>query len=637
VKKVYFLYAALLITLISVLLVYKSHYSTINNEIDIKVKGQPNIGCLELFINNNYDKSYTKCDYKEYKINNLPDTISSIRLDLGDKKGSIFTIEKIIFKNKDKIYKEIKGTELTSWTSDQVIINKEGVAQITDTDPKIYGKVDVKFENKKSIPSFINFSYMIIVFFIIFLNIKNFKNLKLKKEEKDNLKINLVLITMFFLILLSSFPGHTNFDEFYMLTQYYNFNMDGLQPPLHTILWANLINISESAGLHRLLSVGSIMVLQLLVYLFALKKILESINNNFLKYLLLITLTILPISLVSLGHTGKDTQMLIAFFAAFTVLKLYEKKPNVLILVISLVLIFYGSFVRSNGIAGGIVLIFYWTHVALYNGGEYWNKNYKKIILTISISTILISCNINFTQKIIKNHCCDSMQIIMTPIYDLMGMSVRLNENLVPRSMYTDEYSIEDLKKYYNIYDLDWTGLKMGSYKLLPEILNHWAIEIEKHPKEYLQHRFDVLINFFGFYYGKPKYPYFLGFYINTKIAGSNDEISKIIKSYEDNRNYLEYQHIFYKYYSIGSSFLYRYIVYFLLAIFTYYIVLKKKIKIPISTNVIFASGFLYSAPYVILANSSHFRYILWSCFAFFIASILNIDLIYSNKNEKNN
>ena len=231
----------------------------------------------------------------------------------------------------------------------------------------------------------------------------------------------------------------------------------------------------------------------------------------------------------------------------------------------------------------------------------------------------------------------------MTPIYDLMGISYGINQNLFPSEYYSKkDYSLEDIKNNYNLYNVNWDGLIIPNMSMLNNTLILWLRAIYLHPLEYFNYRIQVLKNFYGFTLQPTGYEYMFGTYNDYKKIGGNEKIKLMVnENIEFSNNYLNYQKYFTRYLSkTNNIFLYKIWTYILILIIIL-LILKYILKENITDKytIFLYSGILFCIPFIILANSSHFRYVWWTAMALYFYIFIKLDLIVfrflGKKNEK--
>src|SRR5262249_29210803 len=144
-------------------------------------------------------------------------------------------------------------------------------------------------------------------------------------------------------------PGHTNFDEFYSLTELWSGKISDLHPPLQVEVWGALMDIGRTFGLGPVGQASVLLIVQAAVFWASAAIIASWLTSKWLARILLLVIAVSPVSLVYLGHLGKDSQLAIALLAAVTCMALAVKRRSVAMLALSLPLLFYGFTVRSNG------------------------------------------------------------------------------------------------------------------------------------------------------------------------------------------------------------------------------------------------------------------------------------------------
>ena len=579
------------------------------------------IDCMEVYFNNIYNKSWTDCkgENNKYYFKNIPDDVKNIRIDFGGSPNISFKVKEITFLS-FKSKKSIDISSLAAWNKDQLTLN--GDEYITDgNDSKILG--DFRFESGNDKKDLAIFLLPILLLIAVFIYQSYQYGITYKLSEE------LLIILGFFLGIISSFPGHTNFDELYTLGEYFRGEVSDMHPPMQMLLSAHTIEIGLKFGLIPIISVAIILFIQLLIYWWSIKTLSTFIQNQFLRIVFLAILALSPIGLVYSAHIGKDSQMAIALLFSFTLILLANSKNKIKLLFIAIVPIFYAYTIRANGPAAVIPILFFWS-ISIVK-----ILNFKKNIIlkaTGGFFLILLLINIlnySILRTNVKIHCCGGIQLIMTPVYDLMGVSKIIQKNLIPNYLYIDKYDLSDINKNFDSTCINWDGLKQADYSKLIPILQLWLDMIKDYPTEFIVHRFNTLKYFFGMQFSPPAFPYMSGFYNNIEKTGKSKVTNELVAEYNLIAPYLILKDILESYFGATAKFpFYRYWVYLLLNLVVFLYISKIKLKVHFPINILTFSALLYTLPYLILANSAQFRYIYWPVIAFYIVFFINLDQI---------
>ena len=614
----------LLLALLSVN-TYKYLQEEKNTQLNLSISQEKNdILCIELYINNNYNKPILNCNgiNGDYTFKNLPKLIKNLRIDFGDKPNATFVVKNLTIGTKEKA-REI--TNLKDWGSDQITMTN-GKYITTGNDSKIFGAINYGAEStiwNEEYILYIPISLIIIVcLYIIY-----------KSEKKYEISLEFIVITGYILGLVSAFPGHTNFDELYTLGEYYRGEVSDMHPPMQMLMSAKIIEFGKLLGFTPLYSISIILIIQLGIYWWSLKEIAIFIKNKYLRFIFLSILCISPISIVYASHIGKDSQMAIALLFSIVLIIKSSSENRFLYLILAIFPIFYAYTIRANAPAAVIPVIVYWSAVLIKS-----KLNFKKYIPNAAIPTIIFLLLINIfgyliNREVIKIKCCSGIQLIMTPVYDLMGVSKAVKINLVPSFLYISNYDLADINANFDSTYINWNGLKQANYDQIIPVLEQWYEMVKKYPNEFVDHRINTLKYFFGLQGGRPAFPYMSGFYDNIEKTGKSNITFELVNGYENIKSYLYLKEVFSDYFaSSADSIFYRYWIYILLNIIIYILMISKGIRLSILAKILAFSSILYVLPYFFLANSAQFRYVYWPALACYILIFINLDKLIIKK-----
>jgi hypothetical protein len=620
----------ILTVILALMLITTYKYIEENNlpQIIINITNEKNeVDCVELYVNNDYSKSFISCMPKNGKFyfKNLPTKITNLRIDFGSQANVVFRIDSILIETKKKSEEVLN---IKDWGLDQIII-KNDVYSTTGNDPKIFGAVNYGSEeniikNKKVIYIPIILILILLIYLIIISN------------EKYQLTQDFIIILGYAFGVISAFPGHTNFDELYTLGEYFRGEVSDMHPPIQMLLSANIIEFGKILGITPLYSISTILILQLAIYWWALQEIAKFIKNDTLRLVFLAVLCISPITLVYASHIGKDSQMAIGLLVSTALIMKSSKENRPYFLILAIFPLFYSYTIRANAPAAVLPLIIYWASVLFKS-----KINYKNFLKNILIPAFLLIIFINIVSHEINRHtikikCCSGIQLIMTPVYDLMGVSKEIRVNLVPSFLYINSYDLSDIDKNFDSTYINWNGLQQANYDQIIPVLKQWYLMVQEHPFEFVRHRISTLKYFFGLQQGNPAFPYMSGFYDNIEKTGKSSTTIELINGYKDIKPYLYIGEYFNKYFSITSNnIFYRFWIYILLNLLVYIYMVRKEFGMQPYTKALVYSSILYTLPYIILANSAQFRYVYWPALACYVMLFINLDNIISTRKEK--
>jgi hypothetical protein len=179
-----------------------------------------------------------------------------------------------------------------------------------------------------------------------------------------------------------------------------------------------------------------------------------------------------------------------------------------LALLAAVVVLFLAGLMRQNAVVSEAPL-FVWSAL-LWGGGRRTDKRHA---ITIAVAAILVAST--SALSVVTNRLLASTNFgraaAPTMYYDLMGMSVRANALLVPRSGTLPGYSLENVRSRYQDQYFDPTGVTLpASAAEMKALAAAWRDAVLTHPEDYLRHRGFVTRRLLGVS-GVPRLPYFYG------------------------------------------------------------------------------------------------------------------------------
>lgn len=306
---------------------------------------------------------------------------------------------------------------------------------------------------------------------------------------------------------LIDYPGNHTFDTDDQLHQAITGSFNDWHPPIMAYAWRVLILLTGQPS--------SLFLLQLICYWGAFGLISNALvrtgNKKIAVFVLLIGL--FPVFVYINGLIIKDSQMGASFLASFALIfwyRIQERRPPFAIGVVAVLLLIYGTLVRSNSVfALGPLLIYFFS--------TRYNFSYVKTILLtvpIALSGIFLSLSVNSTLPgVAKTQPIRSLQI-----FDLIGIA-RYSGDVTAISEILPLTAAE-ISRCYTAYWWDsvspWGTCPAFSAKFMntdyKKILSErdvypasqrltpmWISAIIHHPAAYAQHRirhFNAELNF---------------------------------------------------------------------------------------------------------------------------------------------
>lgn len=294
----------------------------------------------------------------------------------------------------------------------------------------------------------------------------------------------IVLVIMFLANLIALWPGQMTQDSHAQ----YKIALEGVyedaHPPMMSIVWKYLDKLHKGSGL--------LMFFHLAMLYSAAAIFIQCVPINYSWFYVILPI-IPPISFYS-SMIWKDigfaaSYLLLLALISFSII--HAKKPSGLQLIFMLIILFYGSTVKFQGI--------YTLPVALL-GICCCYTNFKfspKTFLYTTISYIIFMIAITLFHDYYVTNKRHFWQFVK--IYDIAGISMLSNTDLFPPFMHEyPPYSFDKVKKLFNyerVDDLIFFNnppLVQANNEIERElVLEYWKRAIYKHPWHYFKHRFN--------------------------------------------------------------------------------------------------------------------------------------------------
>ena len=440
-------------------------------------------------------------------------------------------------------------------------------------------------------------------------------------RNKAYFKNKVIYITCalgFIFTTFSYYPGLMTSDSDHQYLQASSFIFSDWHPPIMSLVWSALLKVVDGPlGLFVLFG---------LMYWGSFLSIASSIaiKSKFAAFVLLL-FAYSPIMLNYVGTIWKDVFVTVFFlFGLALILRSYTTQVplNLFQSFFILLIISIGSLARHNSILAGFVLsilcVIYTKSIPTVTV----RKIYKKVLIAVLAYVVVFGSaliTVNHIANPKKEYASSSLFV-----YDLVGISIRANEYLLPKS---DLYDVHNIADCYE--DRGWDKIYIACPNLLNEIRadgnwqflgRYWMEAIYRHPVQYLKHRYRHFTSFFrsaslkfiddktttqmskDFGFKSTSGFLFLQDYIHSSI---NNKITSLI-----------YTNGFWIMLSFATT-----IIYFLYMI----------IKFNQSRLVLFMisfSGFIYSSPLIMIGVAPDFRYVYWTITSSLICFSLSVSLI---------
>ncbi len=299
------------------------------------------------------------------------------------------------------------------------------------------------------------------------------------------------------IIGLSFFPGYLSFDSAYQYWMARTGQFDGVSPTLYMLLFSLSESIFKSSYGMFLLNVA-IYWTGWLIFSYVLKM------AGFKMIFLVILAGIWPPTFMLLGHVWTDTTLLAALTLASALLSLIvitRKRRYFLIMVILLVVA--GS-IRHNALLA-VLPLFWLAWRSTFQAADRSHAVPATLVFVLSVVALG-----QMLDRVLVKEARSVWPVIA--LWDLAGISVRVDKLLLPEFTYQSGLTAQELKEtkaytpYSNtpLYTLprhwvrDGLGGKPYSRDERIALASTWANSILAHPSAYLKHRAMLALGLFG-------------------------------------------------------------------------------------------------------------------------------------------
>ncbi|KQV44876.1 hypothetical protein ASD07_20250 [Duganella sp. Root336D2] len=200
-----------------------------------------------------------------------------------------------------------------------------------------------------------------------------------------------------------------------------------------------------------------------------------------------------------LGEIWKDVAFACSLFMSWAIVinaYCWQRKTSWLERCILIILITFAIGVKTNGILAIPFLVIFW----LYSDGVRHRKIFAVLTSIILSAAILVPYGVTRTLAVKHDN-----PLQYTQIYDLLAISVKIKQNLLPP--YINEriqLSQDELNQNYIVggnnglfygYTKDLVGLRAPSTQIAEELRDSWIKAIKDYPRSYLAHRWDNFLS----------------------------------------------------------------------------------------------------------------------------------------------
>ncbi|HEY9176249.1 MAG TPA: hypothetical protein VIN07_01100 [Flavipsychrobacter sp.] len=435
------------------------------------------------------------------------------------------------------------------------------------------------------------------------------------EQTKVIINKNLLLLlcfTGFLLNYLTYFPGFMSPDSFDQFGQALRGEYDDWHPPVMAYVWRLMNKIEEGPELMLAMQLA---LLWLSCYLFCI-----SIRSSVWRVVVFLAFYSAPFIHNFAGWIIKDMIMAFSWLLAIAILFSIihrnggedgGRRSKWLVIPVGLLLL-YGCWLRYNAIVALLPL-----SVALV--WIFWPEKTRKTKILYSMSFVLL---VYFGQPLFNKYFLKAhVNYTEAQIYfhDLAAIFVKTGDNVFPDYLYENpEFDTAYIRTHYDPLDVtallwnpDHKTLLHYNKETVNSMKSAWFKLLKEYPMMYIKHRVYIYKYFLALEKKKDLQYYYIWMHPNDygfKVYETT-LYRKYANSISAQKNKIYFQTWFWIFLNI-------------LLLPLCFLVRDRNYRLLYFTVAL--SGFLYTAPQIIVANYvTDFRYIYWSCFACFASVII--------------
>lgn len=422
-----------------------------------------------------------------------------------------------------------------------------------------------------------------------------------------NQVINKVFIPVFCIMaatlsIAANYPGLMSPDSDFQYIQAVSRLFSDWHPPIMSIVWSYLLLIIDGpAGMLFLFSA---------LFWSAVVIIAQSLNReSTISAITLLLLSVSPFVVNYLGTIWKDVFVFTFYFFGLALIlrSFLLEKPLTIWLSLFIITIFVlGALARHNAIFSGYVL----SIMCILNTTYFVHQikkhrfMYAAAVALIAFIGLIFAANLLIESFVQVERKYASSSLFL---YDLVGMSLRANEYLLPESSI---YTLEYLENCYE--NKGWDRIWVVCSPLISELYEksswnnlytYWSSAVLEYPGLYIKHRLYYFSSFFE--------PAWLVFnseptQMNVDMGFRETHLHKALKDYV---NYSANKSWFAFLFTNGFWILFN----CAMLLYGSIVVFLSKSRAGVHIFLVALSGFFYSAPLILGGVAPDFRYVYWS------------------------
>jgi hypothetical protein len=323
----------------------------------------------------------------------------------------------------------------------------------------------------------------------------------------------IIVVLLSALVLVFHTPGSFTQDSMFTLNESLTVrpgDFDNRLSPIYSLIWKEMISAFALLGFSPFYQVSTMCVLQTVLIVGALIQLLRAHATLTWGQIAAVAAVVIasPAIFVYFGEIWRDVLMAALLLVSVALLDWFRQTESKKIFFTAIAVLFLAALTRQNCISAELPL-FFWAGLLLYRATKrrYIYASILTAVLFVSFAAGWSAVN----RRLASSASGNSLSVSVIMYYDLMGISARTGELLLPQTVTIPGYSLETVRSQYTdeIVGLNGTILPANAQEMRV-LLDAWHKAILAYPAAYLGHRWFVTRRFLGIS-GLPHLPYHYG------------------------------------------------------------------------------------------------------------------------------
>lgn len=448
--------------------------------------------------------------------------------------------------------------------------------------------------------------------------------------------VSYFLCLVFFLLTVAyAYPGNGAGDELTTLSIKLNGQLNDVQPPFHTILYYNLLQLMRFIGGPPKLQLASMLFFQAVVFWGAVALLSGKIKHVAVRRGLILILGLSPAVLNHIGSPSKDVLLGVFLLLSFTLLFLQHELRSSKLAILNTLVLSAASLLRYDSIIAVSGLLYF--QVTLFFETRKINL-FRRTVIFVACLLALYGAQRLSDRIFVDKHCCKGDHLYSVMNMDLLGMSKSTGALLFPPTILRTESALTPIESLKRLKSDDPFNFFLHNVEhplpkdLQPITFSYWKDAIVTYPLEFLRQKGRSALRILGITPWHQERPIFQRQAWKVLSTDTTPGKQFIMSAEVDKSSSAIREFVFLLVNAVSQSVLFRPWFYLLLAggIFSVYAYVGRSNVIARSKQRLLsfylASAFTIFLPHLCLAIVDDFRYFSSMMLASLVVSAIAVD-----------